>query len=365
MEFLGVELTAELGVLAIIIGSIIFWKEKKEEELLSIRITNEMKGFAIILIFAVHILSQPTLFGYGGYGVGVFLFLSGYGLFQSDKLQNANPKLFIIKRLRRVLPAFLLYMIVFASFWIFYPSFTWPVLSGHQPTNTLSFLYSIFAFSIIWYIGFLFFWYLAYFLLLRQKMPTQVKIGLLWLCGLGIIILRPFENGDPLRMFHEWFVYVLCFPLGVLTAYYYKKIKEIAEHAIFKSLIVKTILCVLVFLFIELTITLSKKIAFKSIHYPLTSLLFVLGIIMIWEFFLKKWRSKLLEFIGKVSYEIYLFHYLIIVIISRILGESVVYTNELMAFLFVFGISILIAYLTKWIIMRIEMIKAFNKNDMR
>ena len=81
---------------------------------------NELKGAAILWVVFFHaqlgldgILYEVQRIGYGG--VDVFFFLSGFGLYHSLE-KDADPGRYLMRRARRLLPAYLPFCAVWLAF---------------------------------------------------------------------------------------------------------------------------------------------------------------------------------------------------------------------------------------------------------
>src|SRR5579884_2505516 len=95
----------------IIISSILVTlKLSYNDSLFSLRVTNQLKGLAILTIVFSHIgyfLSNDTRFLFpmtilAGVGVNIFLFLSGFGLTTSALNRHLSPLEFYKKRLGKI-----------------------------------------------------------------------------------------------------------------------------------------------------------------------------------------------------------------------------------------------------------------------
>ena len=345
MVFIG-----EFIILSTLLLIIILWKEKKTENFLSIRMANEMKGVAILIIFLVHAFPEATVVAkYGGYGVGVFLFLSGYGLYQSNQLEAGKSKSFMQKRIMRLFPPLLIFLLIFTLFWMISPSVSSLVLGGHPAPDILSFIYANFAFSPLWFVPFILFWYLSYFFLLKSNVSKKIKIAVLFFLGIVIIFARPFEVDPAWQTILSWFVYPLCFPAGVFISYYREKTISYLSKPLFNSPVIKISSCLLIFLITFSIWDYSQSLSQKSIHYPVTSILFIVGFLLFFYFFMSKLRSCFLNLLGKVSYEFYLFHSLLIAIFIDT-GQNYFFNNYLFSFFFTLAFAIGLSRIVKKII---------------
>ncbi|MBE6787554.1 MAG: acyltransferase [Ruminococcaceae bacterium] len=192
-------------------------QEIKKPEFLSIEKTNTLKGLFAIFVL-IHHIGQNTTFLNGtffqevvnslGYlSVGIFLFLSGYGLFVSYKLKgheyiNNFPK-------RRLLPFYIQNLILIAIYLIF-----WEIIGQTLSTRriVLSFFFGHTVIKYGWYIQATLVLYVLFFIAFKFK-PKLLKITtfiLGYVVYFGYCLINHFWS--------VWYISVLCFAMGIIFA---------------------------------------------------------------------------------------------------------------------------------------------------
>ena len=301
---------------AVALGIIFALTFSRKKEYTALSLTQELKGFAILVVIFAHIgyslSSNPQfLFPFSilaGVGVNLFLFLSGYGLTFSQIKREGTVMQFYTKRLLKL----------FIPFWIVLPLFF--VLSFFLLGETYSSEYVIKALfgiftqadmhadinSPLWYFSLIFFYYIL-FPLLFSKRNIWITATFLYLAVWCVVEINPQFLSGVVGLYE---VHMLAFPLGVFVAGYLHTSKALLRagktiYARHERFLYPMILIVLSTLTGYLAINANVgKLAYIE---ELTSLCIMFIIILL--FILKKGESKLLSLFGFFSYEIYLFHW--------------------------------------------------------
>lgn len=153
-------------------------------------------GIAMVVIIMMHLHYSLSLydgidvtplynfFGYGAFGVDIFLFLSAYGL--SYSLHNHSLFLFYVNRIRRIYPAYIVFLFVSLLLFITY-----------DPIEILKYVFSSitglsgirsFPYHIEWFTPCLILVYL--FFPLIDKLGTVVSKMHIWLIAFIIILMQ-------------------------------------------------------------------------------------------------------------------------------------------------------------------------------
>ncbi|MBI2337652.1 acyltransferase [Candidatus Daviesbacteria bacterium] len=281
-------------------------KRIKEEGFLSKKVTNQLKGFAILAIIFGHIgyfLSSDTKFLYplsvlSGTGVNLFLFLSGLGLTVSN-LQSPLPVLsFYKKRLFKLfIPLWIaITLILLADFFLL-----------HRTYPIREIVYSFLGFypradlwqnldSPLWYFSVIIFYYLIFPLLFIRKIPLISPL-LVLLVSLFILNLSLPVDRDVLKLYK---LHTLAFPLGMLFGLLIQHLK-FKLHMAFKILALLIAVATFLYTAIHSGVGQDPKIE-QGI-----SLITAFSAVII--FALSGWEFKLFSFFGLYSYEIYLLHW--------------------------------------------------------
>jgi len=297
---------------------ILMIKKGTDSGSLSINKTQELKGFAILVIVLSHIayfLVSDHQFLWplsimAGVGVNLFLFLSGYGLTVSSLKNNLSIGQFYKRRLIKLfIPLWPMLIILFVlDFFILNLSYSWAYMSRAMlGIITHADLYQDVN-SPLWYLTLIIFFYLLFPLFFSKKRPWLSAI-LLW-CAAGLIV---YFKPVPLdQVLHLYRVHTIAFPLGILVAWgmstlnyeklknSFTKIKPFTQNLVYYfSIIILLGICIYSIV--------NPGIDGDPAIEQLTSLVTTLSLVLI--FILKKVDFKFLYIFGLYSYEIYLWHW--------------------------------------------------------
>lgn len=300
----------------VVLGLIFILTFFKKKEYTPLSLTQELKGFAILIIIFAHIgyslSSNPQfLFPFSilaGVGVNLFLFLSGYGLTFSELQKGAG----IIKFYsRRLLKLFVPFWIVLALLFLL----DYFLLGGsYSKEYIIQSIFGIFTQaemstdinSPFWYFTLILFYYLL-FPLVFTKRHTWITALALYFAVWFIVQIDPPSFSGVIGLYE---VHLLAFPLGILAASYLPILKTF----LFK--IKKMYALYERYAYPAAMLALSALIGYFAIHANVgnlayieeaTSILIMCLIILL--FILNKRESKLFSLFGFFSYEIYLFHW--------------------------------------------------------
>lgn len=339
------------------------WK-KKEDAGFPSSLTNELKGWATILIvtshvgyflFANHQFLYP-LSNIAGAGVDLFLFLSGFGLVASFYKKPLSAWEFYKKRLIKIFIPLWVFLIVFLLLDKFLLNQT------YQLGTVIESFFGIFRHadiyrdinSPLWYLTLILFYYLTFpFVFMRERPGIS---ALLWLLiGYGITKLNPgyFASVNHL---HTW--HIVAFPFGCWFAglvnkpsAYLKKLVGWLQNVRLKTpSVVRWPLKILAIAALLLTISywmINPGVGGNKWILQVISITTLIEIILVaW---LKPIRFRLLEWLGVYSYEIYLLHWPLLYRYDFILGRLPAGLGVAVAFVWIFGVSMLLRYLTNLI----------------
>ncbi len=249
--------------------------------------TNNLKAFAIILVILGHlgIINRS-----GAWGVGIFLLLSGYGLTQSYIKSGMIG--FFKKRLLAVILPYSIVMLI----WIFVD-----FILGNKysiPTIVTSILGVNFKSVIdvtMWYISFLILWYIAFFYTFKLIKNNYFKIITMFIFSYIIYynLYELFDQNVGVRL------YTLLFPIGVSLGFLFSKELNISEKML-KSILGH----IIIFSFILFEISVNRSNDYR--YYTLSIIMFSVMIVSIFMI-MHDFESKILSFIGNISFELYLF----------------------------------------------------------
>jgi peptidoglycan/LPS O-acetylase OafA/YrhL len=164
-------------------------RKSENDNALSFLQTNQMKGFAIILILFNHLCyyTEPSLSLYGVWseagmvGVAIFLILSGYGL--SISMQYKGIQGFFLKRVSRILIPIIFALGLLLLMKILLEEANQNILL--EIPRLLFFMHSLDGKT--WFIIFILFWYCILYLTFKFGLSNQNKLIFLFLVSLAIV----------------------------------------------------------------------------------------------------------------------------------------------------------------------------------
>lgn len=231
----------------------------------------------------------------GYLSVGLFLFLSGYGLCaQYQKKGEAYLKVFLLKR---VLPLYLInvLLIVFYSIsnLLLVGGFSWGIVLQ-------SFFFGGTVVSKGWYLQAILVWYLFFFAIFKfiknSKVQIIAMVGAFFLYLAVCLIMK---------LSSTWYEGAFCLSLGIIWAKYSKKINEILSKNkwLILSILLFGFLFAISFIFGNFSFLPNPiRIAVKSI----SSCAFTIFVVLFLKVVLID--NRITRFLGKISLEIYVFH---------------------------------------------------------
>lgn len=274
-----------------------------------------------------------NVFYWGGYwAVIIFLFISGYGLYQRYQLNNIGGS-FWKKRISNLYPALWVTLVLFIFLDYFLLNYSHPL-----PRILLSILgIHLNEFPIInppvWFIQYIMIQYLIYWLISKFPFTDTVKlIGLFAICFCTVILVYISPISGWCGIF--WPLYTIAFPVGVLFGKYQKKIRAfITEYKINQFfLLIPLIISLGIFSYWD--DFLPDNFYLKTIK-PLALIIPIILVLIIYERI--NLQSTFLMFLGNYSYEIYLLHWPFM-----IKYDFFLFREPLYLFFFAYFVSLLI-----------------------
>ncbi|TGE33822.1 acyltransferase [Desulfosporosinus sp. Sb-LF] len=263
--------------------------------------TEQLKGIAILLVVLGHLFVTKFIncsslaFGYlGAQGVAIFLVLSGYGLTTSF-LKNGIDKGFLVRRLRAVLLPYSLVTMLWFMVDYFFKGKMYPIKT--IVLSLIGFDFQLTMDATMWYITFILMWYLIYYVIFSLKLPNILRVGLLF--GLAYLFRYHSRVNFTELVYWQWGLHAIMFPLGALFALV--RYPRLSDKTVNLGLGLFGIVG-LGFYIINLKDNglglgpyMLSNFAFSAATISLMILLERCGL-----------YSRLLRFIGSISYEIYL-----------------------------------------------------------
>lgn len=288
-----------LLILLITLFGIKFFIKDFNSDYLCKKQTNSLKGILILLIFYSHFISyidKPILYNHyilhlrdwlGQFIIVIFLFYSGYGIYESIKKDKNNylnnfP-------VRRILRTFFHFAIAVAIFFIIkccFMGYTYNIkkilltfIGWNSIGNSNWYVFDILILYSLFYISFKFF-----------DKDDKKAIVLLW--GLSFVLILWLRNVQPFRFYDT----ILSFPLGVTYSFYKDKIHEF----IFNNK--KYLLLLFVVLFGIFSLKICPR---DTIGYWISGMLFSILCVLISMKI--KIGNKVLNWLGENIFYIYIF----------------------------------------------------------
>ena len=340
-----------------------------------------LRGIAILLVIINHIphtdyiLNESTPFIIkkillaGTYGVQLFYIVSAFTLCNSLEHRNEiNYKNFYIRRIFRVVPLFYLGIIIYYLYYYFRSSDLLDFQNFYTLNNLILNLFFINNFippSISFIPGgetittelnfYLIFPFLFYYLIKKKILFISIIFIIPIMLILNLICYKFFNFYDSgqIGFYRTIYVQLFVFLLGFLF-YYLVKQKNFK-----KAILVNKkyfIIIILIFIFVILNNKINPEyFYFKNLIIISFILLFFSYLIFLKKNFLKNYYLyKLICNFGKVSYSMYIFHWIILDIIAYIINSNIIFKNSFLNLLTIILSGILATYFIALISYRFE-----------
>lgn len=253
------------------------------------------------------------------FAVSMFFFLSGYGLAASfTKKGTTYLDSFFYKRFSGLLPGLVIISLIYTFVKIFF--------LGWESERVLAPLYGTFPIESSWYVYSLLVFYVVFYLAFRC---ISSKVGRNMAVWIGII-LYCIVMAEILCWSSHWWITSLAFAVGIS----YKSAEKQIVHYI--DTYPRKSVCVAVLSMVAFAVC---SIVHTSLFFTSFIFYWFFPIVIVYIIYgLGGIKSKVLEFCGKISYEIFLIHQLFILVLFSIMP------NRLMFVLCVYLCSVAVAY---------------------
>lgn len=326
---------------------------------------NGIRAIAAICVLLAHTndfivrYSIPALNINGGmaeYGVTMFFVLSGflitYLLLNEKKATSSiSIKKFYMRRILRIWPIYYLIILVTLLLFQYLPEIGAPLEKGESIL-----LYSFFAANIayglnltfttltpLWSVGVEEQFYLFWPLLVRKsKNILTALIGVIVVYTLAKFLLRYFENGIWYKII--WMLRIDCMAIGGIGAYLLINKKKGINFFFYPAVEIVT------WLVIFYSIIRGPIHVLTFIDHDLYAIVFLSAILNVSSNPRKiiNLENKWMDFIGRISYGIYVYHMLVICVLTHFLKSYVSTTpaSYLLIFFLTISITLLLAFLS-------------------
>lgn len=319
-----------IGAICLFLALAMCFKIKRNDGLFDIESTNALRGFWSIVVILVHIpllyqnRYQDMIGSFAYIGVTYFFMISAFGL-QCAYLKKGKESLkgFWPRRLiKLIIPSAIVAIITSIVKLIFSLSFSW---------TDLIFINKWVLQLILFY---LFYWIVYKFCKVENKYKVAIVSALACIWG-----LLSYFFGEYLYL--SWSTESFGFAYGLIFAYNYDKIKEFINKKNWLTLGVALIASlVLGVLYLK----------FKSVYFiggfclkVLLGMAITITIIAVNKLF--KFSNPINKFLGKISYETYLLHGTIFMLLSNIIIRANVTVNSGIYILAAVTLTIIGSYL--------------------
>lgn len=289
---------------------------------LSYEKTNSLKGLCALIVIGHHISQQISgdvssfefenvlcldFFNIIGFlAVAVFFFISGYGLQYSLKNKKDYLQNFIRNKFLNVLLPYLVIVLIYSLFYVFIESWTIEDIIHSYATGLPVAKNS-------WYIIAIIYFYFTYWLshrLIKNNLPATLMF--IATVVLYIFICRQIGFGK------WWTKSVLCMPIGIIWYEAGNKIFDcLKRRPIIYYVCLIAFSALTVFFFnSDLKIITNDTDYNKWLIDTIDSVVFIVAFVLISMKI--SFKNKILDFLGKISFELYMIHGLYIAIFSKI-----------------------------------------------
>ena len=359
--------------------------ESKDQNRVYLPGLNALRFFAAFLVIIAHVELIKGHIGYvcnielvekfnpGGLGVYFFFVLSGFLItflliHEKDKTGSINIKAFYIRRLLRIWPLY--YLITFLAFFIlpnieflhvtwlqqfFEDNYSFKLLFFilMLPNLALAMFSAVPQAGHLWSIGVEEQFYLFWPLLFKKikKIKNLLISVLVFTIGLKILVIALLKFGivdlsDNFMVFKEFLAMSKfeCMAIGGFGAYWVKKDVKSVLNIIYHPISFITSLALL-----PVMNYLCPESLQDAIHLPY-SIAFIILILNIScnSKSIITLENSVFNFLGKISYGIYMYHMIVVVFVIRLASK---FTDEgsLMANVFIYGFSVMLTIFIAWL----------------
>lgn len=360
------ELTKILGelnimdIVILLLITLLIYLLPQNKEYLSVESTSGLRGFLALGIIFHHLSplvktgEEFSNFSYmGTYIVSIFFFLSAYGLYVQNESKENYLDNFLEKRLSKIMvPFFIISLIyMFARF-----------VNGQL--MDLNFFINLFkkGSTIIyngWFVDIIILMYVFFYIsfkFFQNKLLSIVLNTIFIICYICLAIKLGYS--------FWWYNSALPFIIGLIWAKNQNKIDRFLDRYYFIAIILVT---VLLFFSHKYNILLKYVHLEDSYSYALAAnldnIIFTIYFIMV---FLKKinFSNVYLTLIGRISFELYMIHGLVISILEKIFVSSRV--NDVLFTFFVLMISLILAWIINKLVNRFtQKVSLFIKSTLK
>ena len=324
-------------------------KKEIDYEINHIKVLDGIRALAIIIIVWYHFWQQSWIMPiigsvnlefiprYGFLFVDMLILLSGFCLFlpyarsMAYKEKMPDTKKFYINRIARIIPSYLVSMIISIIFIIILSTKINPLFFIKDTITHLSFTHNLFIdtlkntnyMTVLWTVGVEMQFYLVFPYLAKKFMKNPVIVYLIMLIiGLTSTLIMKHLVNDTNSVFYanHFLTFIPVFANGMLASLLYVKYTKNKKRNIIKDIVfmVVSILCIVIYKYVCMTIGPShydiqlwqiNNRFFLSILFSV----FFISTIMSYKLYRFLFENKLMKFIAIISFNLYIYHQFIAV----------------------------------------------------
>ncbi len=292
--------------------------------------TLPLRGLLALAVMLTHLCPHlvkeaPLLDDFGLWGppsVASFFLLAGYGLaFSYKKKGEAYLHGFFKKRLVRLLWPLFFMTIVYQSYKAYHNNFDWiDMLTTPSPMS--------------WFIYALVIWYVGYYFSFRIGKTLKAQLGLIWIFTLLYLAFTIFLKQS------YFYISILPLPMAITYVFYEEKVKAYISRCANAVWWV-----VMVAVLIVMGYAVSGQYGAKLPGWSLPVYTLVPWVIVYITYYLGGWKNKMTNFLGGISYEFYIVHGFIVMLLGDChLFGMVGYSNAVIMIVLVLGLTVFAAW---------------------
>ena len=317
-------------------------EDTKRGELFNTKYTTDtLKGIAISAVLINHYLNLNLSGDYSGFAyewISIFFILSGYGLYHSferlnfDRLTFRKLRLFYYQRFIRIFP--LLWIAWFVQFLVTHGDISYWIPLGLHGNGHFWFIPALLQCYLL--APFLF-WGIKKNLYLSLVLLSALLIlaNIIFMSGLVPHFIVKLAQFTESHWMNAYFLQIVFFTVGLLFPLFIPKRDSCTRnsnrifHTAFFWILATFIIGIMLYLRYFLSRTSFTMLEFDV--FPLFLMIFLCAHAIFHGI-----RNRLLEFLGRISYTIYLFHWSFYLLLRHIAGFRFNSTKELILCLILF-----------------------------
>ncbi len=268
--------------------------------------STQLKGVAIMLVLISHLvlaefINVEQLRFTGSYGVAIFLILSGYGLTESYKKDSSLSNYFYKRFSKVIFPYSLVtFAWIIIDLIVFRKRYSLQVIAtsvaGLDLTRSID--------PSMWYISFLILWYVIFYLIFKLPLPNIVKALVLF--GIAYFLNNQYMS-DYQSISYQGRLHAYNFPIGVLLSLYGSRLlKTINNSKIIFLAILVALSTASFYMLYPSTLVSMAYYSGSNLAFALSSI-FLFMIIDLFDI-----KLMALSMMGNISYEMYLFEFVLL-----------------------------------------------------